>query len=101
MTAQDWVNLFLGVCILPFIVAGRWTRRVIGAAALQRLHDQSQQPPPLVIDNHFVPAYFDHCQDSQSLRLEYLASDEQHALARKQVDVILSVPGDFTSKLRS
>lgn len=71
--------------------------RVLGPLALMRL--QNSDYPPLLVNGQIASVYFDSLEDAHAFRVRLLDDADPGLLERKEVDLILTVPSDFTDRL--
>jgi sodium transport system permease protein len=85
-------------------VGGAGLDRGFGAVSLASMSQWALDDPLLVRDGRFVPAYTEGAGlglglKPSLLRVQFLDSDDRGPLDDKQVDLILSAPADFWSRV--
>jgi sodium transport system permease protein len=75
--------------------------RLLGAAALAQAVCRNYDFPPLLIDGQFPTAYLESPAEALTLRVKLLDDAQRAPLEEREVDVILSVPPDFCSRLEA
>jgi len=73
--------------------------RLLGAAALEDGARRNYDYPPLLVNDRFPSVYLGSSVGAQPLQVKLLDSDDRAPLEEKEVDLILSVPADFCSRL--
>ncbi len=72
---------------------------VLNAEAMVQVWCSQSDPPPLLIGKTIPGRYFDRSQDRSLLRVEFLPANDLHALADKQVDLVVVVDPHFAQEL--
>jgi sodium transport system permease protein len=75
--------------------------RLLGVAALAQAVRHSYDFPALLMDGQFATRYLHSAAEAQSLRVKLLDDCDRAPLEAKEVDLILSVPPDFCSRLEA
>ncbi|HLN28080.1 MAG TPA: ABC transporter permease subunit/CPBP intramembrane protease [Gemmataceae bacterium] len=74
---------------------------IAAALALGQLQAREQQYPPLLVNGKLPSELFKSPVEARLLRVALLDSDARTPLDTKQVDLIVFVPSDFSSKLQA